>query len=364
MNTSMNNLILGITSFIIGMILIPIIRKIAIRYNFVDKPNYRKVHANPVPLVGGIAIAIIFFTILSLFGSLFIVLDKYLTIIAGATLLLIIGIIDDKTDMSARYKLILQFVLATMIAHSGTRISSLYGFLGIYDIATYWQYLLTIVVITGVVNAFNLMDGVDGLVGGLSFLGFTMFAIAALYYKNNELLVISIIFMGALLSFLWFNLSRKYKIFMGDSGSLFLGFILVTIGIHLLESHQISKNYSYAYPFLLLISFFSIPVLDSIRVYLGRIKNVNSPFNADKSHLHHLLLSAGLTHKKIALFVVLMCMIMFFIGFGLVTYISISLIIIALICLFSIVIKLLLLTSNLNEWKIKIKLLENESIAL
>lgn len=359
MNISLNNLILGFTSFVLGLVLIPIIRKIAIYYNFIDKPNFRKVHTNPVPLAGGLAIATVFFIILSVFGNLYFVLDKYLTIIAGATLLLIIGIIDDKTDMSARYKLIIQFVLATMIAHSGTRITSLYGFIGIYEITLYWQYILTVVVITGVVNAFNLIDGVDGLVGGLSFLGFTMFAVAALYYKNNELLIISIIFMGALLSFLWFNLSRKHKIFMGDSGSLFLGFLLVTLGIHLLESHQISENYSYAYPFLLLVSFFSIPVLDSIRVYLGRIKNGNSPFKADKSHLHHLLLSAGLTHKKISLFVVLMCLIMFFIGFGLLSYLSTTIFILALIVVFVAITKFLLIINDLNYWKIKIKQIEN-----
>jgi UDP-GlcNAc:undecaprenyl-phosphate GlcNAc-1-phosphate transferase len=359
MNISLNHLTLGFTSFLLGLILIPIIIKIAICCNFIDKPNYRKVHTKPVPLVGGISIAFVFFIVLSVFGNFYFVLDKYLTILAGATLLLIIGIIDDKTDISARYKLIIQFVLATMIAHSGTRITSLYGFIGINEIPIYWQYILTVVVITGVVNAFNLIDGVDGLVGGLSFLGFTMFAFAAFYYKNNELLIISIIFMGALISFLWFNLSRKYKIFMGDSGSLFLGFLLVTLGIHLLESHQISKNYSYAYPFLLLVSFFSIPVLDSIRVYLGRIKNGNSPFMADKSHLHHLLLSAGLTHKKIALFVVLMCMIMFFIGFGLISFFSTTLFILVLIFVFVLIIRFLLMINNLNYWKIKIKQIEN-----
>ncbi len=313
MKNSIEFLFIGSLALVLALIFIPIIKNIAIKVNLVDKPNYRKVHATPVPLVGGISIAITTLLVLIVSGNKLIIIKEYLPILTSGITLLVVGVIDDKTDISAKYKLIVQLILSFIIAFSGTRITSLFGLLGIYEISTWMQYALTILVITGVVNAFNLMDGVDGLVGGLSLLGFTMFLIASIFYNNYFLGKISVIFIGAIIGFLKFNLSKK-KIFMGDAGSLFLGFILVTLGIQFMENQQVNKDYGYAYGFLILVAFFSIPVLDSLRVYVGRIKEGNSPFKADKSHLHHLLLTAGLTHKKIALFVVLFCMILFFCG--------------------------------------------------
>lgn len=358
MNLAANIILLGMLSFILGLITIPFIRKIALKLNLVDKPNYRKIHTNPIPLIGGISITLLFFLMLFLSGNFITIFEKYLPILTSASILLIVGVIDDKTDLRAKYKLVIQLILAAIIAFSGTRITSFYGFLGIEDISIYWQYILTVIVITGVVNAFNLMDGVDGLVGGLSFLGFTMFLIASIFYNDMELLTLSVLFMGILLSFLRFNLSRKQKIFMGDSGSLFLGFIFVTLGIKLLEDHKISQQNNYAYTFLLLVSFFTIPVLDSMRVYIGRMKKGDSPFKADKSHLHHLLLSVGLTHKKISLYVVSMCMTLFFVGFGLISYLSTTLIVLALIILFYLVVKILLMINDLNYWKKTIREME------
>lgn len=350
---------LGILALILALIFIPFIKQIAVKVNLVDKPNHRKVHTNAVPLIGGISIAITVLIVLIVSGNQLSLLKEYLPILSSGFVLLIVGVIDDKTDLSAKYKLVIQLLLAFIIALSGTRITTFYGFLGVYEIATWSQYLLTIIVITGVVNAFNLMDGVDGLVGGLSLLGFTMFLVSSIFYNDYFLGKVSAIFIGAIIGFLKFNLSKK-KIFMGDAGSLFLGFILVTFGIHFMEEQHPTNNYGYAYGFLILVAFFSIPVLDSIRVYVGRIKQGNSPFKADKSHLHHLLLTAGLTHKKISLFVVMFCMILFFIGFGLISYFSTTLIILAIMTLFWAIVKLLLMISSLHEWRATIKKLEQQ----
>ena len=350
---------LGILALILALIFIPFIKQIAVKVNLVDKPNYRKVHTNAVPLIGGISIAVTVLIVLIVSGNQLSLLKEYLPILSSGFVLLIVGVIDDKTDLSAKYKLVIQLLLAFIIALSGTRITTFYGFLGVYEIATWAQYLLTIIVITGVVNAFNLMDGVDGLVGGLSLLGFTMFLVSSVFYNDYFLGKVSVIFIGAIIGFLKFNLSKK-KIFMGDAGSLFLGFILVTFGIHFMEKQHSTNNYGYAYGFLILVAFFSIPVLDSIRVYVGRIKQGNSPFKADKSHLHHLLLTAGLTHKKISLFVVIFCMILFFIGFGLISYLSTTLIILAIMTLFWAIVKLLLMISSLHEWRATIKKLEQQ----
>jgi len=356
MKTTIEYLAFGTLALLLTIIFIPIIKKIAVKANLVDKPNYRKVHTTPVPLVGGISIAFSAVLVILLSGNRLPFLMEYLPIVTSGFVLLIVGIIDDKNDVSAKYKLAIQLLLSLIIAFSGIRISSLYGLFGIYEVAVWTQYLLTIIVITGVVNAFNLMDGVDGLVGGLSVLGFAMFLLASVYFSDYYLGKISVIFIGAIVGFLRFNLSKK-KIFMGDSGSLFLGFLLVTLGIKFMEEQDGSQN-GYAYGFLLLVSFFSIPVLDSLRVYLGRIKQGNSPFKADKSHLHHLLLTAGLTHKKVAVSVVAFSMIFFFIGFGLISYQSTSIIILLMIIVFWGIVQLLLMIKSLHEWRATLKKLE------
>ncbi|OYU85537.1 MAG: hypothetical protein CFE24_01145 [Flavobacterium sp. BFFFF2] len=359
MKNTLEYILLGVAALVLALILIPIIKKFAVKFNLVDKPNYRKVHATPVPLVGGISIAITAFIVLIGSGNEMTILKQYLPILLSGLALLIVGVIDDKTDVSAKYKLVIQLLLSFIIAYSGTRITSLYGLLGIYEIATWMQYALTVLVITGVVNAFNLMDGVDGLVGGLSLLGFTMFLVASIFYDNYFLGKISVIFIGATIGFLKYNLSKK-KIFMGDAGSLFLGFILVSLGIQFMENQRVNQDYGYAYGFLILVAFFSIPVLDSLRVYVGRIKQGNSPFKADKSHLHHLLLTAGLTHKKIAIFIVGFCMILFFVGFGLISFFSTTIIIVAIMTLFWVILKLLLMINSLHEWRATLKKLEQQ----
>lgn len=359
MRNTIEFILIGVLSLVLAIVFIPIIKKIAIKVNLVDKPNHRKLHSIPIPLVGGISIAITTLIVLIISGNKLLLTKEYLPVFSSGITLLMIGIIDDKTDLNAKYKLIIQLILSFIIALSGTRITSLYGLFGVYEIATWIQYMLTILVITGVVNAFNLMDGVDGLVGGLSLLGFSMFLIASIFYNNYFLGKISVVFIGSIIGFLKFNLSKR-KIFMGDAGSLFLGFILVTLGIQFMENKNINQNYGYAYGFLILVTFFTIPVLDSLRVYLGRIKEGNSPFKADKSHLHHLLLNAGLTHKNISIFIILFCMILFFIGFGLISFLSTTLIVVSIMAVFWIIVKFLVMISKLHEWRDTLLKLEQQ----
>jgi UDP-GlcNAc:undecaprenyl-phosphate GlcNAc-1-phosphate transferase len=349
---------LGVLSLLLSLLYTPVLKKIAIKLNLVDRPNFRKIHFTSIPLIGGISIAFSVLTVIFISGNIMLC-KEYLSIFSASFTVLIIGIIDDKNDIRAKYKLAIQLILSFIIALSGIRIFSFYGLFGVYEIAVWLQYLITILIITGVVNAFNLIDGVDGLLGSLSLLGFTMFLLASIYFKDYYLGLLSVIFIGAIIGFLKFNLSKE-KIFMGDSGSLFLGFILVTLGIQLLGKQEIHKEYNYAYVFMILIAFFSIPVLDSLRVYMGRIKRGKSPFMADKSHLHHLLLGAGLTHKRIALAVIILCLIFFSLGFGLISSYSTTLIIFSIMIVFWFLIRLLLAINNLQKWIQIIKKIEQE----
>jgi UDP-GlcNAc:undecaprenyl-phosphate GlcNAc-1-phosphate transferase len=350
---------LGVLSLLLSLLYIPMLKKIAVKINLVDKPNFRKVHINNVPLIGGISIVFTTLTVILISGNCLYILKEYLSIFSAAFTVLILGVLDDKNDIRPKYKLAIQLILSFIIALSGIRIFSFYGLFGVYEIAIWLQYGITILIITGVVNAFNLIDGVDGLLGSLSLLGFTMFLLASIYYKDYYLGIISVIFIGAIIGFLRFNLSEE-KIFMGDSGSLFLGFTLVTLGIQLMSKQDIQREYNYGYVFLVLVAFFSIPVLDSLRVYMGRIKRGKSPFLADKSHLHHLLLGAGLTHKKIALTVIILCLVFFFLGFGLITSYSTTLIIFSIMLVFWILIRLLLIINNLQKWIRIIKEIEKQ----
>jgi UDP-GlcNAc:undecaprenyl-phosphate GlcNAc-1-phosphate transferase len=360
MKTIFEFLSYGCLSLILTLIFIPVIRNMAIKINLVDKPNYRKVHLTAIPLVGGISIALTVVVVIFVSNYRLTFLREYLSIFASAITLLIVGVIDDKKDISAKYKLVIQLLLAVIVAFSGTRITSLFGLFGIYQIVIWQQYVLTILVITGVVNAFNLMDGIDGLIGTLSLLGFSIFFFTAVYFKDYGLAFSSIIFMGAVLGFLRFNLS-KVKIFMGDSGSLFIGFILITQAIKFLQKHEMNKECSYSsYTLLLLILFFLIPVLDSLRVYMGRIKRGNSPFNADKSHLHHLFLGVGCSHKKTTLMISAIFAFLLLIEISMQSFLSLSLMIATSIIIFSIIVRILVMINNLHRWRFILKDLENK----
>lgn len=356
MKTTAEILGLGIVSFLLVIICVPIIKKIAIQFNLVDKPNYRKVHVEPFPLIGGITIGFVFILCSFIFLNEA-KMANYITILSTSIILLIVGVIDDKTDLKAKYKLLIQLLLAFFVALSGNRITSFYGLFGLGEINIWLQYILTIIVVTGVVNAFNLMDGVDGLVGCLSFLGFTLLFLAGLIYKDYILAKIAFIFMGAILGFLRFNLSKK-KIFMGDAGSLFLGYILITLGIGFMEKQTINQSQNYFFLFLVVVTFFSIPVLDSLRVYLGRIKNGVSPFKADKSHLHHLLLQVGLTHKKIAFSITFFAVLLLIFGFSLISVATITLTVFSIMIAFMLMIKALLILNNLKKWQKVIRIME------
>lgn len=347
----------GVLSLLLTLIFIPFIRSTAIKFNLVDKPNYRKVHTNVVPLVGGISIALVVLIVTLVSAYRYTFVKEYFTIFSGAFLLLVVGVIDDKNDISAKYKLAVQLILAFIIALSGTRLTSLYGLFGIYEIGVWVQYVLTILLITGAVNAFNLMDGVDGLMGGISFVGFAIFLCSAVYFNDYFLVFLSTVFMGAIAGFLKFNFSRK-KIFMGDSGSLFIGFILITQALKFLQENAAPREQNPDVVVLLLIVLFAIPIFDSLRVYLGRIKKGNSPFRADKSHLHHLFLSVGLPHKKVAIAVAAILFLLLGLSLGLKSFLSITLIVLILIFSFSMIVRLLLMINNLYQWTFKIKQME------
>jgi len=347
-----------LSSAIFMIILIPILKNIAIKINLFDKPNSRKSHHYAIPLVGGIGI-VLSIILAGVINPLITQSFIHLKILMLASLvLLIVGVIDDKHDIKAIYKLVIQLFCALAISLAGYRIQSLFGLFGYYEISIIPQYFLTILLITGVVNAFNLLDGVDGLLAVFSIIGCLVFLIISIHLKLFHFTALYLSIISGLIVFLKFNL-QKDKIFMGDAGSLFFGNLIVGTAIFFMNH----KGFELASRQLILnvfIGFLSVPVLDSFRVYLGRIKRGRSPFQADKTHLHHLLLLLGLSHKTTT--VIIAALSISFLIFNLLVFeiLNIVLVIFSLILIFSLLSYFLNLNKKVIDWSNKIKMLENK----
>jgi UDP-GlcNAc:undecaprenyl-phosphate GlcNAc-1-phosphate transferase len=352
-------LLTGIMSFIIAFLLIPFFKKIAILIGLVDKPNYRKIHVKPVPLVGGIAIVIS--SMLALFLCNILITDSVetlLTLIMGMVLM-ITGSIDDKMDIKPFYRLLIQFGCSYTIALIGIRLTSLYGVFGIHEISIFWQYFLTITIITGVVNAFNLMDGIDGLAGGLAIVGLSIFSILSYMLSDFVNLMLFVSLIGSTLTFLKFNLSKN-KVFLGDGGSLFLGFVLVVSGINIIEKSNNIVPFNQSLILVAVIGVFLFPVLDSLRVYVSRIMKGLSPFKADKSHIHHLFLLLNINHRQTTSLIIFMALLLLILFVVLINFMSLTLVLIFGSLTFFIFTTVLNINKNVKYWTGQITRMENE----
>lgn len=291
----------ALSALLFSLVIIPLIRRVAIKTGWTDKPNHRKLHHQPIPVMGGIAISLSSFMAILLGGDINNILTTTGPILAGGVILLIIGAADDRLDINAGYKLIIQLLCAYTLVRSGICIDYGYGLFGVYHLPDFIQIPLTLVAVTGVVNAFNLMDGIDGLLGGLALMGSVVFGI--LFYRygayTHSLLLLTLA--GGMAGFLRYNLSATHKIFLGDAGALFMGFVLTGSGLLLMQTAQKSDLTDPGLVALIVIAVFLLPVLDSLRVYYHRMRQGHSPFRADRSHLHHLLLKAGLRHRHASL---------------------------------------------------------------
>jgi UDP-GlcNAc:undecaprenyl-phosphate/decaprenyl-phosphate GlcNAc-1-phosphate transferase len=293
--------IAGIVAFLISLLLVPVLIKHSYKNYWVDDPNPRKIHRIPTPVTGGTAIfasfilpAIVWFTLFTR--------TEFLVIFLGATILFVVGVADDLKGIRARKKLYIQLVVAFLVVASGIRITSFQGFLGIYDLPVLLQYCFTILVVVGVVNAYNLMDGVDGLVGGISFLSFGILGLMFYSFHQIPYAFISFALAGGILGFLIYNFSPA-KIFMGDSGALTIGFMIVVFGIKALEFNIDQAHASYLPENMVVFvsGLMLLPVSDTIRVLIVRIFRRRSPFLPDKDHVHHLLLKLGLKPVEVTI---------------------------------------------------------------
>jgi UDP-GlcNAc:undecaprenyl-phosphate/decaprenyl-phosphate GlcNAc-1-phosphate transferase len=343
-------------SFLLALLLIPSLRKLAVKIGLVDHPNQRKIHARPIPLVGGLGVFAASSLTLSLVLPLGTEILAFKNTYIAASLLLFMGVLDDRFDLSASLKLAIQLILAHFVYQQGIKIESLHGFCGMYTLEPVVQYVLTVVVIAGAVNAFNLMDGIDGLAAGLAIAGFVVFTLLAFFNSQYCLALVFLICIGALLAFLRFNLSQNQKIFMGDAGSLTLGFVLVVTGIWLLQTAQGTDRADLTA--LGVVAVLLVPVLDALRVFRKRMKSGKSPFSPDKTHLHHLVLSLGLKHKSASLGIIGLIVSVIAIGLLCFQVKGLTMAITAMLVMFFIITSVLQFNNKINDWKNRIKRME------
>lgn len=279
--------------FIVSFTALIAMRPVAEKIGLVDKPNYRKRHQGLIPLIGGIALFLGNLTFYLLQWDKMELPWLYLT---SVTALLIIGVLDDRFDVSPFIRAIIQATLAGLMIYSGLSLESLGQLIAPFSLELgVMGVVLTVLVTIGVINAFNMIDGIDGLLAGLSSVSFL--GIGTLMWLDSQYILAYWCFaiVVVLIPYAMFNLSlfgAKWKVFMGDSGSTLIGFTI--IWILLLgtqgQGHSISPITG-----LWLIA---IPLIDMVAVIIRRLKKGKSPFRPDRLHLHHLMMRAGLTSRQ------------------------------------------------------------------
>lgn len=283
-----------ITAFVVTLLTIPPIVNLIKRYKLYDMPNSRKEHSLPIPTMGGIAIVAGMITAL-LFWFPFNSEPGQVCFFFSIAALFGLGIMDDLKDLSAKYKFVVQIALASLIALSGIRITSFDGLFGITDLPLAAQYSFTILAIVGITNAFNLIDGIDGLAGGLAFMSLVTVGLFLTISGDANTALVAFALAGAVFAFLYFNFNPA-KIFMGDTGSLILGFVIAVLCVRLMQINISAVNPVIVHAPMFVLGIVLIPVFDTLRVFALRIWKGGSPFDADKTHIHHLLTTQGFTH--------------------------------------------------------------------
>ena len=283
------------SSMLLTVLLIPALIKYAVPLKLVDLPNERKVHIHAIPRVGGIAM------VLGVLLPLFVLMPegstKYGILAAFATIFLF-GIWDDRGDLNYKLKFLGQFLASIFVVVIGDVSIRWVPFLDATPLPDWISFPVTIFCLLAITNAIAISDGLDGLTGGSSLLSFIMLGALAFVAEDMLSIIIAISVIGSILGFLRYN-AHPAIIFMGDTGSQFLGFSLGTVSI-LLTQHTYTAI-SPVFPVLLLGS----PIIDTAWVMISRVMAGTSPFKADKNHIHHRLLSLGLTHFEVVVLIYL-----------------------------------------------------------
>ena len=282
----MHTFLLLCISFAISLILVPIFIRLAKKFGFVDYPNYRKVHTVPMPYLGGVAI-LVSFTIVTLFSQP--AEMEYKPIIIGAAILCFVGLVDDKYDLKPMVKFIGQLVAIGVPIYYGIIIDTITPF-GIEINFGVLSILVTVIWMAAIINAINLIDGLDGLATGVVIIALASIAVITIFQSNIFVMMICIILIGSLLGFLPYNF-HPAKIFLGDNGSMMLGYI---VGVLSIIGFKNITFISLFFPIIIL----GVPFIDMFFAVIRRFREGVSVMRADKNHLHHRIRHLGFSHRE------------------------------------------------------------------
>ena len=291
-----------VIAFILALVIVPIVKSFCHKKGFVDMPNERKVHKKPIPRLGGIAIwlgTILTFVILVLANCKYPYGNGLSGILLGGSIMFLLGLIDDLYDLKPEFKLIIQTGAALIAFLLGVKIEVLFNpfgepfYLGIFSLP------FTLIWLVGLSNAMNFIDGVDGLAGGVSSICAITLCIVAIYTNQPISALIAAILAGSMMGFLAFNF-HPARIFMGDSGALFSGFLLAGLSVT-----GVLK--SVAATMLLPILILVVPIMDISYSVYRRMMSKSDLLKADADHIHHKLLKAGLSQNRTVAILYLIC---------------------------------------------------------
>ncbi len=299
----------------LGMVIIPRILVISHKKRLYDVPDARKVHTMPVPRLGGLS----FFPVILM--SMFLVIGfrlyfwdmdtsslsfnmlyEYLFLFVGMTLLYLVGVCDDLVGVGYRYKFAVQIAAAFLLVLSGNWFDSFGGLFGIYSVPVWVGVPFTVFIVVYITNAINLIDGIDGLASGLCCIALSVLSVIFFLRWQYVYALLAICTLGILMPFWCYNVfgnaNRGHKLFMGDAGSLTLGYVISFLIIHMSVTNEVSPTLSNPY-MVIAFSTVLVPLLDVIRVVLHRLREHKNPFLPDKNHFHHKLLRTGMRVRMV-----------------------------------------------------------------
>jgi UDP-GlcNAc:undecaprenyl-phosphate GlcNAc-1-phosphate transferase len=303
------------TAFLLSFAAILIFKPIADKVGLLDIPNERKCHDGAIPLIGGIAI----FCSVLLASSLFIKSSQTLNLyLISSSLILFLGVLDDKYDLSVRVRLVAQVIVASiLIFGAGFYLTTLGDIFYFFEFKLgYVGILVTVIAVIGSINAFNMVDGIDGLAGMLSLVTFT--SLSLLFYRaDNDWFLLPLLFDAAIIAYLFFNLRWPFpyfqKIFMGDAGSMLIGLTVVwllVLGTQPYNVHQGAVLNSVSFSPVTALFLIAIPLMDMAAIMYRRKKKGFSPFKPDRDHLHHIFERAGYNRKQTLVRITLMSLLL------------------------------------------------------
>lgn len=341
-----------LSSIVLSAFIIPRILVVAYRKKLFDHPNERKVHTAAIPRLGGIAfLPGILFSLFLTIGVRYLVgfevpaqalgfiVPEFYFLVCGLILLYLAGIKDDLVNLRYRSKFLIQIIAVSMLPLSGLWINNLYGIFGIHELSSWIGIPFTILVAVFIINAINLIDGLDGLASGLAI--FALLIMGYLYYYHSlwvyAILTFSVL--GTIIPFFFYNVFGKAehckKIFMGDTGSMTLGYLLAFLVIRYASCHPEFIPCSEE-SFVIAFSTLLVPIFDVFRVMLVRTREHKHIFKADKNHFHHKLLAIGLTPRWAMISILLLSILFCSLNMILTIFVNITVLVVADIFLYTV----------------------------